>query len=327
MAHQANSLARARPNSRSLSKNLKRLKERARGFAFNAKSEATRRAYASDWRLFLTWCSDNELDSLPADPETVALFVTWLAEQGRKPSTIDRKLCAVSQAHKLSGLSSPTTDSRVRETLKGLKRMFGTAPTQKSPIVVVHLKRMLELLPDSLTGIRDRALLLVGFAGGFRRSELVAIDVSDLSFVPEGIVVLLRRSKTDQLGQGRKIGIPFGSTQETCPVRALRAWLEATCISEGPLFRSVNRHGGLGDDRLKGRAVARVVKRCAERAGYDPSEFAGHSLRSGLATAAAGAGKSERAIMRQTGHRSERVLRGYIRDGSLFSENAAEGLL
>jgi integrase len=215
----------------------------------------------------------------------------------------------------------------VREVVKGLRRRVGVAQRQVSPIIVEHLRRIVEHLPDTPAGLRDRALLLVGFAGAFRRSELVSLDVADLGEQPVGLVINLRRSKTDQEGAGRKVGIPFGAELSLCPVRALRAWREAAQIDEGPLFRPVDKHGTALARRLSAHSVAVIVKRIAAVAGYDPRLFSGHSLRAGLATAAAAAGKSERAIMRQTGHRSEVMLRRYIRDGELFLENAAEGLL
>jgi integrase len=182
---------------------------------------------------------------------------------------------------------------------------------------------MVNALPENLLGKRDRAFLLLGFAGAFRRSELVSLDVADVETNREGIVVTLKRSKTDQEGQGRRVGIPYGSNAVTCPVRALNEWLEASAITAGALFRSVNRHGQLRSERLSDKAVALVVKRSAEAAGLDASQYAGHSLRSGLATSAAQAGVSERAIMAQTGHKSLNMVRRYIREGSLFRENAA----
>jgi integrase len=184
---------------------------------------------------------------------------------------------------------------------------------------------MTAALPGSLLGLRDRALLTLGFAGAFRRSELVALDVTDISFTADGLEVALRRSKTDQEAAGRKVGIPYGSLRITCPVRALRAWLDAAVITEGAVFRSVNRWSALGD-RLSDKAVALVVKRHAATIGLDATKFAGHSQRAGLATSAAKAGKSERAIMNQTGHRSAAMVRRYIRDASLFSDNAAAGI-
>lgn len=181
---------------------------------------------------------------------------------------------------------------------------------------------MIARLPENLLGVRDRALLLIGFAGGFRRSELVALDVADIVVTRDGLVVTIRRSKTDQEGEGRKIGVPYGSNPITCPVRALQDLLQQCGYSEGPLFRPINRHGNMASIRLSGAAVADVVKRYIEAAGLDASDFSGHSLRSGLATSAAMAGASERSIMDQTGHRSLNMVRRYIRDGSLFRENA-----
>ena len=174
-----------------------------------------------------------------------------------------------------------------------------------------------------LIGARDQALILLGFAGAFRRSELVALDVEDLTFNDGGVVALLRRSKTDQVSEGRKVGIPYGSNPETCPVRVLKSWLEASSIEAGAVFRSVNRHGQVKPGRLSGIDVARIVKKLAERAGLDATKYAGHSLRAGHATSAAIAGASERSIMNQTGHRSVQMVRRYIRDGSLFRDNSA----
>jgi integrase len=190
----------------------------------------------------------------------------------------------------------------------------------------MDLRRMIVGLPESLLGERDRALLLVCFAGAFRRSELVSLDVADVSFTRDGLVIHLRRSKTDQEGEGRTIGIPRGSRPMTCPVRALKEWLDFSGITAGPLFRPVNRHGQVLATRLSDRGVARVVQRAAAAAGLDPTDVAGHSLRAGLATSAAAAGVSERAIMAQTGHKSLPMVRRYIRDGSLFIENAAAGV-
>jgi integrase len=178
-------------------------------------------------------------------------------------------------------------------------------------------------LPDSLLGVRDRALLLLGYAGAMRRCDLVGLDVTDLAFGDEGLVVVVRKSKTDQVGAGRKIGIPFGQRAETCPVRAVQVWLEESAIGEGPVFRSMNKHGHVLEQRLSGKAVAEVVKRSLVAAGKSARQFAGHSLRAGLITQAAMAGVSERAIQDQSGHKSLAVMRRYIRDGSLFRENAA----
>jgi integrase len=182
---------------------------------------------------------------------------------------------------------------------------------------------MLEALPNTRVGLRDRALLLLGFAGAFRRSELVGLDVADLEFARAGVIVTLRKSKTDQEGRSRRLGIPFGSSEQTCPVRSVQAWLEAARISEGPVFRSLDRFQQVQGARLSDKAVALIIKRRAKAVGLDPARYAGHSLRAGLATSAAAAGASERVIMSQTGHRSADMVRRYIRDGSLFTSNPA----
>jgi integrase len=301
------------------------LVERARDYAASARAESTRRAYRSDWRAFSSWCQAQGLEALPAAPETVALYLTSRAA-ACKASTITRALAAISEAHRAAGVASPRGSGPVKAVLQGIRRQKGTAPAQKDPISTGEIKAMIAELPEGLLGLRDRALLLVGFAGAFRRSELVGLAVEDVIHVEDGMEILLRRSKTDQEGQGRKVGIPFGSGPAACPVRALRAWLEAAGISSGPIFHHVDRHGHV-NGQLSPAAVALVVKRAASAAGIEASRVAGHSLRAGLATAAAKAGKSERAIMAQTGHKSSAMVRRYIRDADLFSENAAAGLL
>jgi len=306
---------------------LGNLAEAAKLFASDAKAPSTRRAYRKDWAQFAAWCLGMGLIDLPAAPEAVASYITSMAGQGRRPATIQRALVSISQAHKMANHISPTTGAVVRETLKGIRRTLGVAQKQKAAALPENIKAMLGASSDDILGIRDRALLLLGFTGGFRRSELVALDVNDIEFTADGIVVTLRRSKTDQEGEGRKIGIPYGSSPVTCPVRSLRRWIEAAGIEDGAIFRRVGRWGHAGDERLDGRAVAAVVQRYAKLIGMDPKKFAGHSLRAGLATAAARAGKSERSIMNQTGHRSVTMVRKYIREGSLFIDNAAAGLL
>ncbi len=296
--------------------------ERAREYARQAKAESTRRAYASDWADFAEWCQGHGRAALPADAETVALYVTALAPV-RKVATIQRRLAAISQAHQFAGLESPAGHVVVRTVMAGIRRAKGTAQVGKRPILTEDLRLLVADLPNTATGQRDGALLLLGFAGGFRRSELVALNLADLNFTRDGLVVMLRRSKTDQEQQGREVGIPYGSNPATCPVRAVRAWVDSLGESDGPLFRPINRHGQVLNRRLTDKSVALVVKRRAAAAGIDSGGVAGHSLRAGLATSAAAAGVPERAIMAQTGHRSVTTLRKYIRSGSLFLENAA----
>lgn len=299
------------------------LADEAREHIRQSKSENTRRAYKSDWADFTSWCIEHKKASMPALPETVALYLSDRAHT-LKPSSLQRRMATIAQAHSTAGHESPTKHSSVRAVWQGIRRSKGVATKGKEPAVTSLIRVMIAQLPEGrLLSTRDRALLLLGFAGAMRRSELVGLDVQDISENEDGLVVTIRWSKTDQEGQGEKVGIPYGSHRETCPVRSVKAWLHDAGISEGALFRAVNRHGQMQAERLSDRTVARVVKRALLAAGKECENFAGHSLRAGLATAAAQAGVSERAIQGQTRHKSLLVLRRYIRDGSLFRENAA----
>lgn len=297
------------------------LEELAR-YEKKALPENTRRAYRNDWRDFRTWCERRQRMALPAKPETVALYLTARAKT-HKVSSLSRRLTVIGKIHGAAGKPNPVKDERVRRVWQGILRDKGEATSRKTPTLVTDLRKMLRALPEGLAGSRDRALLLFGFAGAMRRSELVALNFGDLVLTDDGFVVTLRRSKTDQTGKGRRIGIPYGEHEETCPVKAMLAWLEQSGIERGALFRKVNRHGQLEGPRLSDKSVALVVKRVLKAAGINPANFSGHSLRAGLATAAAIAGVDERAIQEQTGHRSLKVLRTYIREGSLFRNNAA----
>jgi site-specific recombinase XerD len=287
-----------------------------------SKAENTLRGYQTDWRAFCAWCDARGLQPLPAAAEAVAAYIAECAGH-LKPGSIQRRLNAVAEAHKAVGLDSPTHAALVANTMKGIRRTKGTAPVQKAPTLTDDIRAMVDATDAGLIGIRDRALILLGFAGAFRRSELIGLDVEDCTFGKDGLTIALRRSKIDQEGMGRRIGIPYGANPETCPVRNVQSWIERAGIAAGPLFRSLNRHGRLQARRLSGIDVARIVKKLALRAGLDSAKYAGHSLRAGHATSAAIAGASERSIMNQTGHKSVQMVRRYIREGSLFRENSA----
>jgi|HubBroStandDraft_6_1064221.scaffolds.fasta_scaffold366504_2 integrase len=296
--------------------------DRAQEFARQSKAENTLRGYRGDWKHFCGWCEARELSPLPASPETVAGYIAECAGH-LKVGSIQRRLNAIAEAHKAVGVESPTSSGMVRNTMKGIRRTLGTPAVQKAAALTDDIRAMVSVTDSGLIGTRDRAMILLGFAGAFRRSELVGLNVEDCDFGKDGLTITLRRSKTDQDGQGRKIGIPYGSNPETCPVRTVQAWMEQATITTGPLFRSITRHGRLRLGRLSGIDVARVVKKLAKRAGLDAPKYGGHSLRAGHATTAAIGGASERSIMNQTGHRSVQMVRRYIRDGSLFRENSA----
>jgi site-specific recombinase XerD len=306
---------------------LASLGRQAQEFAAAAKATNTLRAYQADWRDFREWCEAHQFAALPALPQTVALYLTDRAAT-LKTSSLARRLTTINRAHQAAGQPSPATmqNAVVSEVWKGIKRKKGTAQHGKKPFLTPDLRRIIAELPQDLQGLRDRALLLAGFAGGFRRSELAALCVEDLETTPDGLILRLGRSKTDQEGQGRPVALPYGSDPRTCPVRALRAWLQQAGITVGPLFRAVDRHGLASDKALHADSVAYLVKRAAGRAGLETMEYAGHSLRAGLATQAAMNGASELAIMKQTGHRSLATVRKYIREGSLFRDNAATKL-
>jgi len=292
-----------------------------------AASAATRRAYLSDWRDFAEWADGHGRTTDPADPQTVADYLTDLANRGYRASTISRRVSAISKVHDALGHPSPTRTPGVRQTLRGIRRTLGTAPSRKAEISSDDLRAYFAGLGDGLKPCRDRALLVWGFAGGFRRSELVALEVSDLEATPEGYRVTVRRSKTDQTGEGFVKAITYGQDPATCPVRLMRSWLEVSGITDGAVFRGLHSSGGsLRSGPLSGQSVANIVKACARALGKDPAGFAGHSLRAGFVTEAARAGASERAIANQTGHRSPLVLRGYIRRATIFEDNAVSSL-
>ncbi len=301
---------------------LAELADKARAYMSQSKAPNTKRAYLQDWQDFAGWCLAQGLDALPALPQTVSLYITALADRC-KPSTIARRMVAISQVHQSAGHDTPTTSLVVRSTIAGIRRTKPTAQQGKAPAVTNVVRAMVATLDDSLGGKRDRALLLLGFAGAFRRSELVALDVADVEQTEDGLIIVQRRSKTDQEGAGRMIGIPYGVSAATCPVRALKAWVAAANITSGPLFRSLRKGGRVQAGRLSDKSVALIVKQCALAAGLDASAFSGHSLRAGLATSAAAAGVGEHDIMLQTGHKSVQMVRRYVRKGSLFRNNAA----
>lgn len=298
----------------------KTLDDEVRTYVRQSLAPSTLRAYRVDLDHFATWGG-----TIPSSDEQVAAYLAAHAET-LAVATLVRRLASISQAHAILGLESPTGSALVRATLRGIRRARGVAQKQAKPLLRDDLFLILDRMGDDVRSIRDRALLLLGFGGGFRRSELIAIDCTDLEPVRQGHVVTIRRSKTDQEGTGRKLGIPTGRTQ-WCPVAAVTRWLDVAGLTEGPVFRPVDRHGNIGADRLSGEAVSIVVHERVAAAGIDPTGYSGHSLRSGFATSAAQAGVSMLKIRAQTGHASDAMLARYVRDGELFLGNAAGTLL
>ena len=304
------------------------LAERVGEYASASRAASTWRAYDADLRHFAAWCAGGDPPPavLPAAPATVAAYLAVLADAGYKPSTIRRRMAAISVAHRLGRHPNPVATPEVEAVWAGIRRVHGSAPKRKSALETDLLARVLAELDDTrLADVRDRALLLVGFAGCLRRSELVALDVADVAETPDGLALTIRRSKTDQEQAGAQVGLAYGSHRPTCPVRSWAAWRDAASLANGPAFRAVDRHGHLGPGRLDAGSVARIVRRRAEAAGLTAADFAGHSLRAGFATAAARAGVPDRSIMRQGRWRSPASLDGYVRAGRLFDRDNPSG--
>lgn len=297
---------------------------RAADYAAADKAASTRAAYQADWGHFRLWAEAKGEQPMPARPEIVAAWLTDMADSGLAAATIARRLAAVSHAHRLAGQAEPGRAEPVKAVLRGIRRTLGVAPVRKAPATADIVAAMLATLPETLAGLRDRALLLIGFAGALRRSELVGLDVEDIRRVDAGIVLPIGFSKTDQEGRGQTVAIPLGDSLQ--PVAALDAWLAAAGIDQGAVFRPVDRHGHVGDGRLTGRSVAAIVKRMAADAGLDPARFAGHSLRAGFVTEARGRGIDPLDVARHTRHRRLDTLQVYDRrDG--FDGHAGKGFL
>lgn len=275
----------------------------------NSKSKNTLRAYQSDFRDFLLFCNKNSFSSMPTQPKIIALYITQLSKTS-KFSTLKRRIASISVLHKLKGHYLDTKHPIIMENLHGIKRTLGSRQKAKKPILISDLKSIIKAIDQE--NIRDKALILVGFSGGFRRSELVNIDYDDIEFVPEGVKILIRRSKTDQSGEGSIKAIPYFDNQEFCPVIALKNYINVkfSKINDGKIFD------------LSDKSVALIIKRYAKKAGLDSSKYAGHSLRSGFATTAAEFGAEERNIMAMTGHKTTQMVRRYIQEANLFKNNA-----
>ena len=280
--------------------------------------------YASDWAGFVTWCSQNARSSLPAADETVARYVTDLLRHGRKIKTARRHLSALLYYHRKAGCASPVTPE-VRAIITGAQRLRGEQPQQKAAITVDQLRAMMESIrrPEPYAS-RDRAVLVFGFATALRRSSIVSLDLADTKFTEGGMIVHVRREKQDQAGVGRNIGVPRGVSAATCPIAALKRWLDWRGAEPGALFWGMNH--GVSGGRMYDNTVARIVKRAVDSIGLDPDRYGAHSLRAGFVTAALGAGAGEILTARHTGHRSLNTLRLYLRPEDPFRANACAAI-
>ena len=292
----------------------------------NSKANNTIRAYKSDFKDFVLFCIQNGFKSLPSEPKIVSLYLTQLSTKDIKISTIKRRLVSIGVIHKLKGHYLDTKHPSIIENLMGIKRRKGVNQKGKKPLLINNLKKIINVIDEQQTEIikkfRDRSIILIGFSGGFRRSEIVGLDYDDLEFVKEGLKINIKRSKTDQFGEGTIKGLPFFDNSEYCPVVSIQNWIEISKISSGPLFRRFSKGSNLTEKRLTDQTVALLIKNYLNLAGIDSRNYSGHSLRSGFATTAAEAGVEERSIMAMTGHKSSEMVRRYIKDANLFKNNA-----
>ena len=292
----------------------------------NSKASNTIRAYKSDFRDFGLFCLKNGLKVLPSEPRIVSLYLTNLASKDVKISTIKRRLVSIGVIHKLKGYYLDTKHPSIVENIMGIKRRKGSIQKGKKPLLINNLKKIINVIDkqnkDEIKILRDRSIILIGFSGGFRRNEIVSLDYEDLEFVTEGVKINLRRSKTDQFGDGYVKGLPFFDNNEYCPVISIRKWIKISNINSGPLFRRFTKGSILSKDRLTDQTVALLIKKYLDLVGIDSKNYSGHSLRSGFATSAAESGAEERSIMEMTGHKSTGMVRRYIKDANLFKNNA-----
>jgi len=296
----------------------------------NSKANNTVRAYKSDFNDFLIFCAQNGFKSLPSDPKIVSLYLTYLSTKNAKMSTLKRRLVSIGVIHKLKGLYLDTKHPAIIENIMGIKRRKGSIQKAKKPILINNLKKIINVIDqekkEEIKKLRDRSIILIGFSGGFRRNEIISIDYDDLDFVPEGLKISIRRSKTDQFGEGFTKALPYFDNSQYCPVVSLKKLLDLSKINTGPVFRRFIKGSKLSENRLTDQTVALLIKKYINLAGIDNKNYSGHSLRSGFATSAAESGAEERSIMAMTGHKSTEMVRRYIKEANLFKNNALNKL-
>ena len=292
----------------------------------NSKSVNTVRAYKSDFNDFGLFCVQSGFKALPTEPKIVSLYLTYLSTKNVKLSTIKRRLVSIGVIHRMKGQYLDTKHPIIVENLMGIKRRKGTIQKGKKPILINNLKKLIDVIDEEkiedINKLRDKSILLIGFAGGFRRNEIVSLDKEDLEFVFEGLKITVKRSKTDQFGEGLTKGIPYFENIAYCPVTILQKWINISKITKGPLFRKISKGSRLLENRLTDQTVALIIKKYLNKSGIDSSNYSGHSLRSGFATSAAESGAEERSIMAMTGHKTTQMVRRYIKEANLFKNNA-----
>jgi len=292
----------------------------------SSKAINTVRAYKSDFKDFGLFCAQNGFESLPSEPKIVSLYLTFLSTKDAKMSTLKRRLVSIGVIHKLKGFYLDTKHPAIIENIMGIKRRKGSIRKSKKPILISYLKMLIDVIDEKINEeikkLRDRTIILIGFSGGFRRNEIVSLDYDDLDFVPEGVKIDIKRSKTDQFGEGSIKALPYFDNLKYCPVVSLKKWISISKINSGSLFRRFLKGSKLSQKRLTDQTVALLIKEYLQLAGIDSKNYSGHSLRSGFATSAAEAGAEERSIMAMTGHKSTEMVRRYIKEANLFKNNA-----
>ena len=292
----------------------------------SSKAKNTIRAYKSDFKDFGLFCTQNGFKSLPSEPKIISLYLTQLSTKDVKISTIKRRLVSIGVIHKLKGHYLDTKHPLILENLMGIKRRKGSIQNGKKPLLINNLKRLIDAIDqqkkEQIKIFRDRTIILIGFSGGFRRNEIVSLDYDDLDFVEEGLKINVKRSKTDQFGEGSIKGLPYFDNSQYCPVLSIKKWIEISKINSGALFRRFTKGSNLSEKRLTDQTVALLIKEYLDLAGINSKNYSGHSLRSGFATTAAEAGAEERTIMAMTGHKSTEMVRRYIKDANIFKNNA-----
>jgi len=292
----------------------------------SSKAKNTVRAYKSDFNDFGLFCAKNGFKSLPSEPKIVSLYLTYLSTKDAKMSTLKRRLVSIGVIHRLKGHYLDTKHPSIIENIMGIKRRKGSIQKGKKPILISHLKNLIDVIDQQnnqdIKKLRDRSIILIGFSGGFRRNEIVSLDYDDLDFVEEGLKIQIRRSKTDQFGEGSVKALPYFDSSKYCPVVSLKNWIEISKIESGPLFRRFIKGSKLSENRLTDQTVALLIKEYLKLAGIESKNYSGHSLRSGFATSAAESGAEERSIMAMTGHKSTKMVRRYIKEANLFKNNA-----
>ena len=306
--------------------NIKALQQETLLNLQNSKADNTIRAYKSDFSDFDLFCAKNGFKSLPSEPKIVSLYLTYLSTKDVKMSTLKRRLVSIGVIHKLKGHYLDTKHPSIIENLMGIKRRKGSVQKGKKPLLINNLKNIINVIDEEkneeIKKFRDRSIILIGFSGGFRRNEIVSLDYDDLDFVKEGLKINLKRSKTDQFGEGSVKGLPYFDNTQYCPVVSIRKWIEISKIKSGPLFRRFSKGSKLSESRLSDQTVALLIKNYLRIAGIESRNYSGHSLRSGFATSAAESGAEERSIMAMTGHKSSEMVRRYIKEANLFKNNA-----